>query len=79
METVREEERTRLAREIHDQVGGSLSILKLDVASLLKQSNLTKHSRPKQTTSLKEIDGAFLMVQQIAMDGYVLHSSTITV
>jgi len=68
METVREEERTRLAREIHDQVGGSLSILKLDVASLLKQIQFDQTVKAKANDILKEIDGAFLTVQQIAME-----------
>jgi len=68
METVREEERTRLAREIHDQVGGSLSILKLDVASLHKQIQFDQTLKAKANDILKEIDGAFLTVQQIAME-----------
>ncbi len=37
METVREDERTRLAREIHDDLGQAMTILKIDL-SLLKRS-----------------------------------------
>ena len=68
MDTIREEERARLAREIHDQVGGSLSILKLDVASLHKRLKHDKTLQDKANDILKEIDGAFLTVQQIAME-----------
>jgi signal transduction histidine kinase len=68
MEPVREEERARLAREIHDQVGGSLSILKLDVASLHNRIKHDKTLQDKTNDILKEIDGAILTVQQIAME-----------
>lgn len=37
LETVREEERVRIAREIHDELGGFLTALKIDLSFLKKQ------------------------------------------
>jgi signal transduction histidine kinase len=37
VETVREEERTRVAREIHDELGSSLTCLKMDLAWMAKR------------------------------------------
>lgn len=37
LETVREEERIRIAREIHDELGGFLTVLKIDLSVLAKQ------------------------------------------
>src|SRR6476661_672409 len=68
METVREDERARLAWEIHEHVGGSLSILKLDVASLHNRIKHDKTLQNKTNDILKEIDGALLTVQQIARE-----------
>jgi PAS domain S-box-containing protein len=41
VETVREEERTRVAREIHDELGSSLTCLKMDLAWMAKRIPLT--------------------------------------
>jgi signal transduction histidine kinase len=68
METVREEERIRLAREIHDELGGTLSCLKLDVASVHKRIKDDKTIHDKTNDILKEIDGAILTVQRIATE-----------
>ena len=48
----REEERTRMAREIHDELGGALTGLKMDIARLRK--GIGKHDRE----ALLEITGA---------------------
>jgi PAS domain S-box-containing protein len=37
LETIREEERIRIAREIHDELGGFLTVLKIDLSLLSKQ------------------------------------------
>lgn len=39
--TTREDERARLARELHDEMGGMLSTIKLDVARLKRASGVT--------------------------------------
>ncbi len=44
LRSVREEERTRISREIHDELGQSLTALKIDLAWLAKR--LTKDQRP---------------------------------
>ena len=43
LESVREEERTRIARELHDELGQSLTGLKLDLAWL--ERRLNRHSQ----------------------------------
>jgi PAS domain S-box-containing protein len=44
LESVREEERTRIARELHDELGQSLTGLKLDLSWL--ERRLNRHSQP---------------------------------
>ena len=41
LETVREEERTRVAREIHDELGSALTCLKMDLAWMAKRIPMT--------------------------------------
>ena len=43
LETIREEERTRIARELHDELGQTLTALKLDLAWL--ESRLARHAQ----------------------------------
>ena len=51
---VREEERARIAREIHDVLGQTLTALKLDVSSLRE---MVAHREPGADTRLQEIAG----------------------
>src|SRR5207247_10654468 len=51
---VREEERGRIAREIHDVVGQTLTALKLDVSSLRE---MVAHREPGADDRLQEIAG----------------------
>jgi PAS domain S-box-containing protein len=37
LQNIREEERTHIAREIHDELGGQLTVLKMDVSWLMKR------------------------------------------
>lgn len=71
---VREEERTRISREIHDQLGGALTGLKIDLF-LLKRSALQiddealKNSLQEEMESmLRDIDASAQVVHKIAMD-----------
>jgi signal transduction histidine kinase len=46
LQYVREEERTRISREVHDELGQALTGIKLDLAWIA--ANLPKHARPLQ-------------------------------
>jgi signal transduction histidine kinase len=45
LDAVREEERTRVAREIHDELGQALTALKLDLAWVQQKTRLEKRAR----------------------------------
>jgi PAS domain S-box-containing protein len=61
METVREEERTRIAREVHDELGQALTGLKLELAWI--KGRLIKENRQEQLPLL--LDKAEEMSKQI--------------
>ncbi len=68
LESVREKERTRVAREIHDELGQTLSLFKIQLGALQKRTaDPQKHAT--QIKSLEElIDNAIVTVQKIATD-----------
>jgi signal transduction histidine kinase len=69
LQTAREEERTRVAREIHDELGQALTAIKIDLTALLPSvlpdpgSNLQR-----QQTVFRLLDDAIHSVRRIATD-----------
>lgn len=66
LQAVREEERTRMAREIHDQLGGAMTGLKMDVAALRR--NLQAALLEKTSAISELIDGTIQTVRRIATE-----------
>ncbi len=73
LDVVREEERTRIARELHDELGVRLTCLKLDLARL--QSLMTRESLPPRDSMaeqihsmIAEVDATIASVQQLVAE-----------
>jgi signal transduction histidine kinase len=66
LQTVREEERKRVARELHDQLGQTLTAMKIDLSSLIKGLPADKEQRSKSL--LKLIDQTIQSVRRISND-----------
>ena len=75
LETIKEEERKRIARDIHDDLGQNLMALKIDVA-LLHARTAASHPRlnVRVTRVLETIDATIKAVRSIIND---LHPSTL--
>ncbi len=69
LESVREEERTNLAREIHDELGSLLTGLKIDLSWLTKRIPQEQELLSTKTKSMHElVDGAILAVKRISTE-----------
>jgi PAS domain S-box-containing protein len=69
LELVREEERTQIARELHDQLGQALTAMKFDLAWLtdrLVQKDVTLAQKAKAVTA--QMDGMIKTVRRIATE-----------
>jgi signal transduction histidine kinase len=69
LQKVREEERTRIAREVHDELGQALTGLKLDMSWL--STRLAKNAKPVQEkvkTMVAHIDTTIQTVRRIATE-----------
>lgn len=69
LQHVREEERTRIAREVHDELGQALTGLKLDMSWL--GSKLARNAKPVQQkvkTMVDHIDSTIQTVRRIATE-----------
>ncbi len=70
LESVREEERTRIARELHDELGQALTGLKLDLAWL--ERRLTRHSQSELVdrcaSFLVRLDEVMVSVRRIVTE-----------
>jgi PAS domain S-box-containing protein len=66
LESVREEERTRVAREIHDELGQALTAIKIDLSSLVHDLPADKK---QESESIKElVDEAIQSVRRISTE-----------
>jgi PAS domain S-box-containing protein len=69
LQQIREEERIRIAREIHDELGGFLTVLKLDLSSLGKEATTSSPSFRLQLDSMaKTMVAAIGSVRRICSD-----------
>lgn len=69
LQYVREEERTRIAREVHDELGQALTGLKLDMSWLAtKVARSTQPVQEKVRTMVNHIDETILTVRRIATE-----------
>lgn len=72
LQAIREEERTRIAREIHDELGQALTALKLDLAWLGKQSQKSTGTsgefRAVDQSITARIDETMQIVRRIASE-----------
>lgn len=69
LEKVRESERTHIAREIHDELGQQLTVLKMNISWLHKGSGKDEEStREKLGETLQLIDSTMETVRRIATD-----------
>jgi len=69
LQTVREDERARAARDIHDELGSALAAIKLELAALLR--DLPAHEGPVDQRSqsiFRLVDGAIESIQRIATE-----------
>ena len=74
LQTVREEEQTRIAREIHDELGGALTGLKIDFSLLTRAALKIKNETVKTSllagmdSMIESIDATIHTVRRIAME-----------
>lgn len=65
---VQEQERMRVARELHDDLGQSLTALKMDVIGLLEKSRHSPDAAPMVARILRTIDSTVTAVQRISSE-----------
>lgn len=69
LQTAREEERARVAREIHDELGQALTAIKIDLTALLPNVLADNGPNlPRQQAVLRLLDEAIHSVRRIATD-----------
>lgn len=67
-EAIKEQERKRIAREIHDELGQTLLAVRLDAVMLQSRARSCPHLRARATLALDQIDGAMASMRMIIND-----------
>ena len=69
LQSIREEERQKVAREIHDQLGQALTAIKIDLSSLVRELPAELEQPPKKTSSIfKLVDETIQSVRRISTE-----------
>ncbi len=69
LQTIREEEKTRIARELHDELGQALTALKMDTAAIAGELDHAQDALRKRTDGMKQlIDTTVQSVRRISAD-----------
>jgi PAS domain S-box-containing protein len=68
LQNIREEERTRIAREIHDELGQKLTVMKMDVSSLIKGVSGDKAITEKLRDLTDLLDSTLQSVRKISTE-----------
>jgi PAS domain S-box-containing protein len=68
IDVVREEERARIAREIHDELGQALTALKLDLAWVREKTKPRNGTRKKMAAMISEVDRTIDLVRRISSE-----------
>jgi PAS domain S-box-containing protein len=69
LQNIREAERTHIAREIHDELGQQLTVLKMDISLLGKKIQTTDETVLEKFNSLQELlDGTVKTVRRISSE-----------
>jgi PAS domain S-box-containing protein len=66
LQKVREEERTRVAREIHDELGQALTAIKIDLSSL--SHNMPAEEKQRSESIMKLVDETIQSVRRISTE-----------
>lgn len=69
LQTVREDERTRIAREIHDELGGVLAAVKFDLSIPVRTRDKdTEGATHRNQETIKLVDNAIIALRRIMSD-----------
>jgi PAS domain S-box-containing protein len=69
LQSIREEERKRVAREIHDQLGQTLTAIKIDLSSLVRELPTGENQHSKRTSSMLQlVDDSIRSVRRICTE-----------
>jgi signal transduction histidine kinase len=68
LERSREEERARVARELHDELGGALTALKMDISQVLKDAELSQPARQRLAEVLTMVDSSIVSMRRLATE-----------